>query len=150
MTEWKTLSKEERKQARAKFQSDSDANLHASDTYNAVLLLLKEDPEGRAAAGKLTYGNYLINHPLDIAAHCQTVPMEIGREDVFYLFGSWAFNGGKYSPKGLFYTHERTMSGDPVGWAAIDNSTGNGWEAAFETKESCIQWLTRGGNGRDA
>ena len=73
MTEWKTLSKEERKQALAKFPSNSDADFHAIDTYNAVLLLLKDDPEGRAAAGKLTYGNYLINHPLDIAAHCKSL-----------------------------------------------------------------------------
>lgn len=73
MTEWKTLSKEERKQARAKFLSDSDANLHASDTYGDVLMLLKDDPAAQDVARKLTFGNYLINRPLDIAAHCKSL-----------------------------------------------------------------------------
>lgn len=149
MTDWRTLTAAQRKAEKARFPSPFAASEHARETLSDTLALLKDDPAGQLTARKIAFGCYLINDPLDIAAHCQTVPTEIGPSDVFRLLGSSNPEGIKYAPRGLFYTRERTMSGKPAGWTAIDNGTGEAWTEAFDSKEACLEWLARGGTGHD-
>lgn len=72
MREWSELSLEERQAERAKAGGTRyDQRVKMDTCFQMVIGLLGDDSFAQAKAWKLTWGNYLINTPEEIAAHCR-------------------------------------------------------------------------------
>lgn len=71
MRDWRTLTPEERKAERDKVPGSFERRTRMDACLAATLELLKGDQFAQAEAWKVTYGNYLINTPEEIAAHCR-------------------------------------------------------------------------------
>lgn len=71
MRNWNTLTPEEKKTARAKFHFSYKLHQFMDDNVKKTKELLKDEPLAQKLAGKVLYGNYLINTPEEIAVYCR-------------------------------------------------------------------------------
>lgn len=71
MREWTTLTQEERIAERDKVPGSFERKTHMDACLAATLELLKDDQFAQAKAWKISWGNFLINTPEEIAAHCR-------------------------------------------------------------------------------
>lgn len=71
MREWTTLTPAERREERDRFPNESTRSIEMNACAAAVAELLRREPAAQAIARKVTWGNYLINTPEEIAAHCR-------------------------------------------------------------------------------
>lgn len=73
MRDWRALTPAERQKERDKFPNESSRSIEMNACAAAVAELLRREPAAQAIARKVTWGNYLINRPLDIVAHCKSL-----------------------------------------------------------------------------
>ena len=71
MRDWRTLTQDERFAERDKIPDSAERKAHMEACLTATMELLKDDPFAQARAWKVAWGNYLINAPEAIAAHCR-------------------------------------------------------------------------------
>lgn len=73
MREWSELPLEERKAERDKVPGTINRREKMDACLAATLELLKDDQFAQAKVWKIAWGNFLINTPEEIAAHCRAV-----------------------------------------------------------------------------
>lgn len=71
MRDWRSLTPEERKAERDKVPGEYARKQRMDANLAATLDLLKDDQFAQAKAWKVAWGCYLINTPVEIAAHCR-------------------------------------------------------------------------------
>lgn len=71
MREWMSLTPIERQSERDKIPNPFRRRIRMEMCAAAVLALLQDDPAAQKKVGKVNWGNYLINTPEEIAAHCR-------------------------------------------------------------------------------
>lgn len=71
MRDWRSLTPEERKAERDKVPGHFNRKTAMDQCLSITLAILRNEPDVQKEAWKLAWGDYLINSPVEIAAHCR-------------------------------------------------------------------------------
>ena len=71
MRDWRSLTPEERRAERDKVPGYFNRKTAMDQCLSITLSILRNEPNAQKVEWKLTWGDYLVNSPVEIAAHCR-------------------------------------------------------------------------------